>query len=78
MKAAIYYGEGHVEIGQRPDPRVVDPTDAVVRVVQASVCGSDLWPYRGADPVDGPISMAHEYVGIVEEVGAAVTMIRPG
>jgi threonine dehydrogenase-like Zn-dependent dehydrogenase len=54
MRAAIFQGKGHIEVGQRPDPVVVDPTDAVIKVVQASVCGSDLWYYRGATPTSRP------------------------
>src|SRR5213080_336489 len=69
---------GDVRVEERPEPTIENPTDAVISLSASCICGSDLWPYRGADPVDGPITMGHEYVGIVEEVGAAVTMIRPG
>jgi len=60
------------------EPRIVQPTDAVIRVAVTCVCGSDLWPYRGAQPVDGPTPMGHEYCGIVEEVGRAVRSVKPG
>src|SRR3954466_15470971 len=59
-------------------PRIEKPTDAVIRLVAACVCGSDLWPYRGIEPVDEPRPMGHEYVGVVEEVGSAVTTVSPG
>src|SRR3712207_1243989 len=59
-------------------PRIEQPTDAVVRLAAACVCGSDLWPYRGIEQVDGPAPMGHEYVGVVEEVGSEVTTIGPG
>ena len=54
------------------------PTDAVIKVVAACVCGSDLWPYRGADPIDEPVPMGHEYVGVVEEIGADVHNVEVG
>ncbi len=63
---------------KRPDPTIIEPTDAIIRLSATCVCGSDLWPYRGADPVTEPLTMGHEYAGIVEEVGAAVSTIRPG
>jgi threonine dehydrogenase-like Zn-dependent dehydrogenase len=78
MRATMMYAPGDVRVEERPEPTIENPTDAVISLSASCICGSDLWPYRGADPVDGPITMGHEYVGIVEEVGAAVTMIRPG
>jgi threonine dehydrogenase-like Zn-dependent dehydrogenase len=65
-------------VEQRDDPEIVDPTDAVIRLSATCVCGSDLWPYRGLDPVEGPSPMGHEYAGVVEEVGPQVTTIQPG
>src|SRR3954463_5487001 len=77
MRAAIFRGPGAVEVGDRPDLVIDAPTDAVVRVVLACVCGSDLWYYRGDTPFDpGPIG--HELIGVVEEVGADVTSVRKG
>jgi threonine dehydrogenase-like Zn-dependent dehydrogenase len=67
-----------VRVEQRDDPEIVEPTDAVIRVSAACVCGSDLWPYRGTDAVTRPSPMGHEYVGVVEQVGDAVTTIKPG
>jgi len=63
---------------ERPDPTIVEPTDALIRLALTCVCGSDLWPYRGIAPIDGPTPMGHEYVGVVEEVGSEVRLIEPG
>src|SRR4051794_40106982 len=80
MRGAIMYGPRDVRVEQRDDPSIVDPTDAIIRVRAACVCGSDLWPYRGIGVGDDawPMPMGHEYVGIVEEVGDDVATIRPG
>jgi threonine dehydrogenase-like Zn-dependent dehydrogenase len=67
-----------VRVEQREDPKIEQPTDAVIRLAATCVCGSDLWPYRGIEPVDGPAPMGHEYVGIVEETGRDVRNIEPG
>jgi threonine dehydrogenase-like Zn-dependent dehydrogenase len=72
------YAPGDVRVEDRPDPQIRKPTDAIIRLSATCICGSDLWPYRGADPVDRPSAMGHEYAGIVEEVGAEVTTIKPG
>ena len=71
------YGPGDVRVVDREDPRIVQPTDAVIRLTATCICGSDLWPYRGAEPADG-LHMGHEYVGVVEEVGSAVETVQPG
>src|SRR5256712_4825160 len=77
MRAAIYNGPGSIEVGERPDPVITAPTDAVVRVVLACVCGSDLWYYRGESPHDlGAIG--HEFTGVVEQVGPEVRGIAEG
>jgi threonine dehydrogenase-like Zn-dependent dehydrogenase len=78
MRGAILYGPGDVRFEERDAPTIVEPTDAVIRISATCVCGSDLWPYRGISPVDQPTPMGHEYCGIVEEVGRAVTSIKPG
>jgi threonine dehydrogenase-like Zn-dependent dehydrogenase len=78
MRGAVLFAPGDVRIEDRADPKIEQPTDAVIRVVAACVCGSDLWPYRGIEPMDGPRPMGHEYVGIVEEVGAQVRTVQPG
>jgi NADPH:quinone reductase-like Zn-dependent oxidoreductase len=77
MKAAIYGGPLDITVGERADPVLKSPTDAIVRVTLACVCGSDLWYYRGLSPHDlGAIG--HEFIGIVDEVGADVRDLRPG
>src|SRR5215204_5785190 len=79
MRAAIFHEPRRVEAGDRPDASLREPTDAIVRVVLACVCGSDLWYYRGDSPFEpGPIG--HEFVGVVEDVGADVRGLqgRPG
>src|SRR5881394_85639 len=80
MRGAVMYGPGDVRVEEREEPRIVEPTDAIIRVSAACVCGSDLWPYRGIGVGDDawPMPMGHEYVGVVEEVGADVETIRPG
>ena len=78
MRGAVIYGAGDVRFEERPDPVIVEPTDAVVRTVAACVCGSDLWRFRGIAPVPAPTPIGHEYVGIVEQVGDAVTTVKPG
>ena len=78
MRGAVLYGPGDVRVEDRPDPHIVQPTDAVIRVTAACVCGSDLWPYRGVDASDGPAPMGHEYVGVVEQIGDQVETIKVG
>ena len=77
MKAAIFNGPRSIEPGERPDPQIQEPTDAIIRVVLGCVCGSDLWYYRGLSPhALGPIG--HEFIGVVEEVGAEVHSLKKG
>jgi threonine dehydrogenase-like Zn-dependent dehydrogenase len=77
MRAAIFHEPRRIEAGDRPDPSLREPTDAIVRVVIACVCGSDLWYYRGDSEFEpGPIG--HEFVGVVEDVGTEVTDIKKG
>jgi threonine dehydrogenase-like Zn-dependent dehydrogenase len=78
MRGAVLYAPGDVRVEEREDPRILTPTDAIIRLPATCVCGSDLWPYRGVEPVEGPSPMGHEYVGVVEEVGSQVEDIRPG
>src|SRR3954451_528182 len=78
MRGTVLYAPGDVRVEDRADPRIEKPTDAIIRIAAACVCGSDLWPYRGIEPVTAPTPMGHEYVGVVEEVGNQVTAIRPG
>src|ERR687890_577015 len=78
MRSTVMYSAGDVRIEDVPDPSIVEPTDAVIRLPVTCVCGSDLWPYRGTDPVPQPTPMGHEYIGIVEEVGSKVRLVEPG
>ncbi len=78
MKATFLYGPRDVRFEERETPKVEKSTDAVIRIAATCVCGSDLWPYRGLQPINGPTPMGHEYCGIVEEVGSAVRSVKPG
>jgi threonine dehydrogenase-like Zn-dependent dehydrogenase len=78
MRGAVLHAPGDVRVEQREDPKIIAPTDAVIRLSATCVCGSDLWPYRGIEAVDGPSPMGHEYVGVVEAVGGEVTTVTPG
>jgi len=72
------HAPGDVRTEQRDDPKIIHPTDAVIRLAATCVCGSDLWPYRGIEPVTRPTPMGHEYAGVVEETGSGVTSVKPG
>jgi threonine dehydrogenase-like Zn-dependent dehydrogenase len=78
MRGVVIYAPGDVRVEDRPDPKIVKPTDAIIRLSATCVCGSDLWPYRGIDFGGQPTPMGHEYVGIIEEVGADVRNVKPG
>src|SRR2546422_3714579 len=78
MRGAILYAPGDVRFEERDDPRIIKPTDAIIKMSATCVCGSDLWPYRGFNPSAEPSPMGHEYCGIVEEVGREVTSVKPG
>jgi threonine dehydrogenase-like Zn-dependent dehydrogenase len=78
MLGAVLYGPRDVRIAEREVPTIVEPTDAIIRTSAVCVCGSDLWPYRGIQAIEGPTPMGHEYCGIVEEVGREVRNVRPG
>jgi threonine dehydrogenase-like Zn-dependent dehydrogenase len=78
MRGAVLHAPGEVRLERRDDPRIIQPTDAIIRLSATCICGSDLWPYRGVEAIEVPAPMGHEYVGIVEEVGSAVSTIRPG
>ncbi|MGF2953600.1 zinc-dependent alcohol dehydrogenase family protein, partial [Mycobacterium sp. THU-M116] len=77
MRGVVMHAPGDVRVEDRDDPKIVHPTDAIIRLSATCICGSDLWPYRGEDEVhDAP--MGHEYVGVVEEVGSEVRTVKPG
>ncbi|MGW3983022.1 zinc-dependent alcohol dehydrogenase family protein [Streptomyces mirabilis] len=78
MRATMIHKPGDIRVENLPDPKIVSPTDAIIRTVATCVCGSDLWDYRGINPVDQPHSIGHEYVGVVEEVGSEVTGVKTG
>jgi threonine dehydrogenase-like Zn-dependent dehydrogenase len=78
MRGAVMYAPGDVRVEERDEPRIVEATDAIIRVSAACVCGSDLWPYRGVEELGWPAPMGHEYAGIVQEVGGEVETIEPG
>ncbi|MET2716897.1 zinc-dependent alcohol dehydrogenase family protein [Streptomyces harbinensis] len=78
MRGAVIHAPGDVRFETLEDPRILRPTDAVIRTAVTCVCGSDLWPWRGLEPIGDPHPMGHEYVGFVEEVGSEVTAVQPG
>jgi len=78
MKATLLYGSQDVRFEERPEPQILKPTDAIIRLSVTCVCGSDLWPYRGIQPIRQPQAMGHEYCGVVEEAGSAVKGVKPG
>src|SRR5438552_1452507 len=78
MRGTVLYAPRDVRFEERDTPTIIRPTDAIIRMSATCVCGSDLWPYRGINPVPEPTPMGHEYCGIVEEVGSAVASIKPG
>ena len=78
MLGTMLYGPRDVRCEEVPEPKILKPTDAIIRLSATCICGSDLWPYRGLNDVTEPRAMGHEYCGIVEQVGSAVRTVRPG
>jgi threonine dehydrogenase-like Zn-dependent dehydrogenase len=78
MRGAILYGPRDIRFEDRPEPTIIQPTDAIIRLSATCICGSDLWPYRGIQPIAQPTPVGHEYCGIVEEVGREVRNIKTG
>lgn len=78
MLATMMYCAGDVRAEERPEPAILKPTDAIVRLSASCICGSDLWPYRGSNPITEPLAMGHEYCGVVAEVGSEVKSVKPG
>jgi len=78
MQGTVLYGPHDVRFEERNAPKIIEPTDAIIRIAATCVCGSDLWPYRGIQPISQPMPMGHEYCGIVEEIGSAVKTVKPG
>ncbi len=77
MRGVVMHSPGDVRVEEREDPKILEPTDAIIRIAATCICGSDLWPYRGAEPVDH-LLMGHEYIGVVEEIGSEVKTTKPG
>lgn len=77
MRGVIMYAPGDVRVEERDNPTILEPTDAIIRLTASCICGSDLWPYRGAEPVDHA-PMGHEYVGVVTEIGTEVHNVKVG
>ncbi len=78
MRATVMYKAGDVRIENVPDTRVINPTDALVRVTRACICGSDLWPYKAMEPSENGVVMGHEAIGVVEDVGKDVRKVKRG
>src|SRR5881398_1550462 len=78
MRGTVLYGPRDIRFEDCETPKIEQATDAVIRIAATCVCGSDLWPYRGLQPIKGPSPMGHEYCGVVEEVGGAVRLVKPG
>ncbi|WP_086829055.1 zinc-binding dehydrogenase [Allokutzneria sp. NRRL B-24872] len=78
MQATVIYGPGDVRVEHVPDPKIIESTDAVVRVIRSCICGSDLWPYSGMDPAPEGRRIGHEFLGVVEETGSDVNGLRRG
>src|ERR687884_1567717 len=78
MRATVMYSAGDVRIEDVPDPSIVDPTDAIMRVTRACICGSDLWPYASMEPSEKGQSMGHEAIGVVDAVGREVRKVKRG
>src|SRR5947199_3357173 len=78
MRGAVLYGPRDIRFEDRETPKIMKPTDAIIRLSATCICGSDLWPYRGIQPIAQPTPMGHEYCGIVEEVGKEVRNIKRG
>src|SRR3954452_983046 len=78
MRATVMHGAGDVRVEDVPDPKIEEPTDAVIRITRACICGSDLWPYKSLDPAEGARIMGHEAIGVVEDVGSEVRAVEKG
>ncbi|GAA2136306.1 zinc-dependent alcohol dehydrogenase family protein [Glycomyces algeriensis] len=78
MRGTVIHAPGDIRLEERPDAAMTAPTDAVVRLSATCICGSDLWAYRGVEPVEEPHPIGHEYVGVVEQVGADVRNVEVG
>ena len=78
MRATVIYGAGDIRVEYVPDPKLMEPTDAIVRVVRSCICGSDLWPYGKREKTDEAGRIGHEFLGVIEETGSDVAGLRAG
>ncbi|MER8390003.1 zinc-dependent alcohol dehydrogenase family protein [Mesorhizobium sp. M0166] len=78
MLGTMLYAPGDVRVEERDEPKILNPTDAIIRLSATCICGSDLWPFRGLNDVKAPMAMGHEYCGVVVEVGSEVKTVKPG
>ncbi|WP_085026606.1 zinc-dependent alcohol dehydrogenase family protein [Ensifer aridi] len=78
MLATVLHGKGDIRCEEVAEPKILKPTDAIIKLSASCICGSDLWPYRGLQPMDGPAHMGHEYCGVIVEVGDEVKTVKPG
>src|SRR6187431_614110 len=78
MRATLMYGAGDVHVEDVPDAQIIEPTDALVSVTRAAICGSDLWPYKTMDHDETGRRMGHEFIGVVDAVGADVQTMKVG
>lgn len=78
MRATVMYGAGDVRIDEVPDAKLLQPTDAVVRITRSCICGSDLWPYKSMPEAETGVRMGHEFIGVIEDVGADVSTLKRG
>src|SRR5437588_3620668 len=78
MRATVMYGAGDVRVETVPDAHLVEPTDALVGVTRAAICGSDLWPYKSMEPSETGRPMGHEFIGVVGAAGSDVRTVKTG
>lgn len=78
MLATVLHAPGDIRCEEVAEPKILKPIDAIIKLSASCICGSDLWPFRGLQPLDGPMNMGHEYCGVVVEVGSAVKTVKPG
>ena len=78
MRATVMYGAGEVRVEDVPDARLIEPTDALVRITRAAICGSDLWPYKSMPHDDTGRRMGHEFIGVVDAIGSDVATVKVG
>lgn len=78
MLATVLRAPGDIRCEEVAEPKILKPTDAIIKLSATCICGSDLWPFRGLQPVDAPMHMGHEYCGVVVEIGSAVKTVKPG